>query len=368
MKLESNLALVLGVVAGLGLAGCGSSTLAVDGSGGAQGTGGANGGSNGKSGSTGAGGTTSSGGSTSNDVRRCERLRRRLWDWRGRDVGRCHGNGRKCRVWREVRHRGRAIGRRHDIRGRRGGDRRSHGHGRRCRDRWQHWNSGRGRNGWKSKYRRQHGDGRYPIDRRCHEHGRNHGQQHLHSSLYWPGHRRRSATDQGRSLYGGRSAALLQELRPREQGIQIRDLRRWSLRRTAGLFLYGRRLFLLQDSDHDECDLSDRRAASEHGLCRSRLRGLRRRDWIPRLVGCGQDWLLRLPGLGHGFEQVELCQHNSLAVSGRHRLLGIGDSGDRRGVAVGARKVEPDLSGLSTAPVTLTQLPQRIFPGRHFCQ
>ena len=51
MKLESQLALVVGVVAGLGLSGCGSSTMAVDGSGGAQ--------------KTGAGGTTSSGGSTS---------------------------------------------------------------------------------------------------------------------------------------------------------------------------------------------------------------------------------------------------------------------------------------------------------------
>jgi hypothetical protein len=67
MKLESNLALVLGVVAGLGLAGCGSSTLAVDGSGGAQGTGGAskNGGFTTSGGSMGTGGTTSSGGSTS---------------------------------------------------------------------------------------------------------------------------------------------------------------------------------------------------------------------------------------------------------------------------------------------------------------
>jgi hypothetical protein len=65
MKLESKLALVVGVVAGLGLSGCGSSTMAVDGSGGAQKTGGANGGSNGKGGSMGAGGTTSGGGSTS---------------------------------------------------------------------------------------------------------------------------------------------------------------------------------------------------------------------------------------------------------------------------------------------------------------
>jgi len=65
MKPDSNLAFVLGVVAGLVLAGCGASTKAVGGSGGAQGTGAAStsGGSTGNGGSIGTGGTKSSGGS-----------------------------------------------------------------------------------------------------------------------------------------------------------------------------------------------------------------------------------------------------------------------------------------------------------------
>jgi hypothetical protein len=65
MKLDSNLALVVGVLAGLGLPGCGSSTMAVDSSGGAQGKGGvsASGGLVANGGSVSAGGAASNGGS-----------------------------------------------------------------------------------------------------------------------------------------------------------------------------------------------------------------------------------------------------------------------------------------------------------------
>ena len=121
------------------------------------------------------------------------------------------------------------------------------------------------------------------------------------------------------SLHSRRSAALLQDLRPGVDWLQVGCVHIGCLRRAAGLQLpYWSRLFLLQDPNQNRRHMPLRDTQALYPLLRSTVHAVCGKRDVSRLVGYWKNRLLRL--YSRHF-RVELRSRNDMALPRKFRLL-----------------------------------------------